>query len=355
MPNKMQIPLIKILLLCLAAGLAVAFGYEPIYYIASNFFQKQINASPWQEIAASSATGIIYLGIVIFFIVILALTIITRNIFRHLVTELRYKELLPPSFDMAKKRGLSETYREIINIFDLFMRSFVLVKQDKDKFAKTIETYLDPSLTQQIHDRKLSELYLGGRKKTATVFFSDLRGFTTLTENTDPNKVVTILNEYISMATKIIDKNKGKVNKFIGDAILAVFEEAPKYADYVESDKAVIAALDIQREFKNLMKKWLTEIDPLLNLGLGIGIARGEIIAGNIGSEARMEYTVIGDTVNFASRLCSIAKDGEIIISDYVFKLLEKVLDVEVLPETSVKGKSGMYEIYSVKNRKMIV
>ncbi len=302
-----------------------------------------------------SIIGIFYLGLSVYFIITLTLGIFSKHILNYLVKELRYKELLPPTFSIEKKRSFKEAYKDIINIFDVFIRNFILVKQDKDKFAKTVETYLDPSLTQQIYDRNINEIYLGSKKKTATIFFSDLRGFTALTESLDPNKIIKILNQYFSCATKIIDNNKGKVNKFIGDAVLAVFEEAPKYMNYIEADKAIIAALDIQTNFKILMKKWRDEIDPLLNLGLGIGIARGEIIVGNIGSEERMEYAVIGDTVNFASRLCDIAKDGQVIISDYIYKLLENDLEVDVLPATTVKGKSGMYDIYSVKTRKMIV
>src|SRR5208337_3902783 len=127
----------------------------------SDFFQKKINVSPWQEIASSAIIGIFYLGILVYLIIIFALGNFSKHVLNYLIKELRYKELLPPSFNMKKKRSFREAYKDITNIFDIFIRNFILVKQDKDKFVKTVETYLDPSLTQQIHDRNINEIYLG--------------------------------------------------------------------------------------------------------------------------------------------------------------------------------------------------
>jgi adenylate cyclase len=215
--------------------------------------------------------------------------------------------------------------------------------------------HLDPNVKKEIERRDINEIYIGNKTKTGTILFSDLRGFTSISEFYSPDEVVKILNEYLSESTNIINKYHGIVNKYIGDAILAVFEEAPKYADYMDQDKAILAALDMQVQFQLLLKKWKEEINPLLKIGLGIGLSRGQFVAGNIGSENRMEYTVIGDTVNFASRLCSIAKDGEIIISDDIYTTMENLLIVDVLDPVEIKGKTGKYNIYSVKTRKMLI
>jgi adenylate cyclase len=228
------------------------------------------------------------------------------------------------------------------------------VKQDKDKFAKAVEMHLDPTVKEHLEGRGINEMYLGNKKKTATVLFSDLRGFTSFTESHEPDDVVTVLNEYFSEATRIINLHKGKVNKYIGDAILAVFEEAPKYKDYLDCDQALMAALDMQAKFRVLSNRWREKIDPTINVGLGIGLARGTVTAGTIGSEERMEYTVIGDTVNFASRLCSKASDGQVLISDDIYSLVSKFTEVMPLPPVEVKGKSGTYSLYSVITRKMV-
>jgi class 3 adenylate cyclase len=355
MANRTKAPVKRIFISSIVIGLLIAFGYIPLSRLLLDVADKYVKISPWEEIAATSVLGIVYFGLLIYFFVMFILGMFSQSILTHLVKELRSKELLPIKFQMGKRMGFSHTYRDIIKIFDSFIQSFMAVKQDKEKFAKTVETYLDPHLKKEIDDRKIGEIFIGGKKKIATIFFCDLRGFTSMTETYDPNKVILILNDYLSMATKIIAKNNGRVNKYIGDAILAVFEEAPKYRDFLDPDKAIIAALDIQTQFGMLVRKWKEEIEPNLNIGLGVGLARGEVITGNIGSEDRMEFTVIGDTVNFASRLCSKACDGQVLISEEIYRKVEHLVEVESLAPVAVKGKTGMYNIYSVKTRKMIV
>jgi adenylate cyclase len=135
---------------------------------------------------------------------------------------------------------------------------------------------------------------------------------------------------------------------------MAVFDEAPKYMDYLDADKAIIAAVDIRSMFQPLIKKWKERLGDDFKVGIGIGLARGEIVSGNMGSEKRMEYTVIGDTVNTASRLCSTAQDGQIIIMEDIYRLVEHLVDAEELPPVCLKGKSGCYNIYNVKARNML-
>ncbi len=354
MSRKAKAPVTGIFLASVIIGLLIAFGYVPLNSLVTSTINKFLKIEPWVDIASISVMGIVYFGILIYFFVMSMLGVFSKHVLSHLVKELRSKELLPIKFKPHKSMGFKHTYHDIINIFDSFIQAFVTVKQDKDKFARTVETYLDPHLKKEIDGRGIGEIYIGGKKKTMTVFFSDLRGFTRLTETYEPAKVISILNDYLSMATKMIDKNGGRVNKYIGDAVMAVFEEQAKYRDYSDPDKAIISAIDIQAQFTVLMEKWKKELIPDLNLGLGIGLARGEVIAGNIGSEERMEYTVIGDTVNFASRLCSKAANGQVLISDDIYKIMEHMIEIDVLPPVEVKGKTGLFNIYSVKTRKML-
>ncbi len=355
MAKKVAVPVNRIVLMSIIIGLLISFGYEPLYVIIHGIIKDMSNNSPWAELAATGFMGILYLGMLIYFFVIFVLSIFAKNVLGNLVKELRSKELLPHKFKMTKSKLFGKVYEDITTIFDSFIQMFLLVKQDKDKFSKTLERHLDPSLKKEIDERGINEIYLGGKKKNATIIFSDIRGFTAITEYHDPDIVVKILNEYFTCVTKIINANKGRVNKFIGDAIMAVFEEPPKYIDYMDADKAIIAALDMQSQFHILIKKWKKEIDPDLKIGLGVGLAKGEIVTGNIGSEDRMEYTVIGDSVNLASRLCSIADEGQVIISDDIYKIVEHLVEVDMLAAIEIKGKTGTYNIYSVKTRKMIV
>ncbi len=354
MPSKKRVPVKRMFLSSAIIGLLIAFGYEPLHGILSDTLLKKVNISPWEDITASVILGIFYLGLLIYLFVMMNLSLFASGILKHMVTQMRCKEILPPGFHMKKMGGYSNSYSNILKIFDLFIHSFLNVKQDKDKFKSSLGKYLDPSLHKEIEQRGINEIYVGGKKKTATIFFSDIRGFTSYTENSEPEKVVMMLNEYFTIATKAIQKNRGRVNKYIGDAVMAVFEEAPKYIDYLDADKAILSALDIQVQFAMKLKEWQQK-DPALNIGLGIGLARGEIITGNMGSEERLEYTVIGDTVNFASRLCGTALHGQIIISEEVYNQVESLVEVDSLPPVEVKGKSGFHNVYSVKTRKMLI
>ncbi len=352
--TKMRPPYKKTLGYSLLAGALIALGYIPLGKYAVETAGKYITISPWQEAAASVVMGIVYFGLLIYLFAVIITGIFAKNTLQYMASELRSRELLPIKFKTTKLGWFGGTYRDIAALFDSFIRSFMACKLEKDKFSKTINTFLDPNVRKEMEDRGADEIYIGGKKINATIFFSDLRGFTAMTEYYDPDKVIAILNDYLSMATKITVKYGGRVNKYMGDAVLAVFEEASKYRNVLDYDNAVLAALEIQREYRALMKKWKEEIDPLLNLGLGIGLSRGRVVSGNIGSETRMEHTVIGDTVNLASRLCSKAKDGQTIISEEMYRLMESMLEVDVLEPVEVKGKTGLYNIYSVLTRKII-
>jgi class 3 adenylate cyclase len=348
-------PVLRIFVISVIIGILIAFGYSPLYQIIDGLFRENFKLGVWGEIMATCALGAVYLGLLIYFFSVFVVEIVTKNILNYLVRELRHRELLPATFKFRKQSGFKNIYSDIKKIFDTFIQLFLSVKQDKDKFAKAIDMHCDPTVKQQIEERGINEMYLGGKKKKATILFSDLRGFTSFTEFHDANDVVTILNQYLGEATKIVNKNKGKVNKYIGDAIMAVFEEPSKYIDYLDADKAILTALDMQTQFQLLLKQWKKDIDPMMDIGLGIGLARGEVVAGTIGSEERMEYTLIGDAVNLSSRLCSIALDGQVLISDDIYSQVQNFVVVDSLPPVEIKGKTGMYNLYSVTNRKMIV
>lgn len=341
-------------LLSLAVGFAFVWAYEPSAetirpFVESNFKE----AAKYHDliifaVMAAAASCVVYL------ISFIAVSDLASKIYAYMIGTMSKKQLLPLAFKPRVRFAFKGVYADMTAVINSLADMLQSFKKDKDKFEKTVELYLDPIVKQEIDSRGIHEVYIGGKKKTATVFFSDLRGFTSFTETHDPDKVVEVLNEYLSVSTKIIDKYKGRVNKYIGDAVMAVFEEPPKYADYLDCDKAVMASLEIRDNFERMLSVWKAKIDPLMSIGLGIGLARGVVISGNIGSSERMEHTVIGDKVNFASRLCSTAKNGEIIISDDIYSLLMSKLEVETLAPCEIKGKAGTHNIYSVKTRRML-
>jgi len=193
-----------------------------------------------------------------------------------------------------------------------------------------------------------SEKWLNGKRSDASVVFTDIRGFTAYCESKDPEEVVEHLNQYFSIATKAILDQGGYVDKFIGDAVLGVFGVPVYHSDHIK--RAVKASLIIQKELLKASKETGSEL--LANVGIGIN--SGELVSGNIGSEVKMEYTVIGDTVNVASRLNHLAGSGEIIIGSNIQKELSHMIKTEALPSCEIKGISGLVETYKVLNMKEV-
>lgn len=180
--------------------------------------------------------------------------------------------------------------------------------------------------------------WLKGTRNKATILFGDVRGFTAFAESKAPEQVVEALNTYLEMATRVIIKYGGYVDKFIGDAVLGVFGVPVYRQDHVE--RAVRAALYLQEE---LSKESL--YGNKLLASVGISIHTGEVVAGNVGSQSKMEYTVIGDSVNLASRLNAFAGPGEVIVSREVSDHLGRSLETEHLGQKGVKGKSEPVDI----------
>ncbi|MBI5896060.1 MAG: HAMP domain-containing protein, partial [Desulfobacterales bacterium] len=183
--------------------------------------------------------------------------------------------------------------------------------------------------------------WLKGTSNEASIIFGDVRGFTAFAEARAPEQVVEALNTYLEIATGVIIKFGGFIDKFIGDAILGVFGLPVSRQDHVE--RAVRAAMYLQEE----LRKQATGGNELL-AAVGISIHTGTVVAGNVGSQSRMEYTVIGDTVNLASRLNAFAGPGEVIVSQQVKEQLGILIETKSLGLLPIKGKSEPVEAFKV-------
>lgn len=211
----------------------------------------------------------------------------------------------------------------------------------KDTFGKAV----DPKVRDHLLKGNIS---LGGEIKNVTVLFSDIRGFTSVSEQLSPEEIVRWLNRYFNRMSACVNRNGGFVNKFIGDAILAVFGAPAELEN--QAEKALQAALEMRNALVELNNEFAADNIP--NIRIGIGIHSGPVIAGNIGSESRMEYTVIGDTVNTASRLEGLCKEfgKDLIISADVKKLISQNFGLSVSAPISVqiRGKTENQEIYFI-------
>lgn len=191
-------------------------------------------------------------------------------------------------------------------------------------------------------------MVLGGENRHIAVLFVDIRGFTPMSESLQPEQVVEILNEYLTLTTTSIFKNGGTLDKFIGDATMAVFNAPFDLDDYIY--RAVCTALDIAAGSDELEKKLMQRFGKSVSFGIGVNC--GPAVVGNIGCDFRMDYTAIGDTVNTAARLESNAKRGQILISSEVYEAVKDRIEATRIGVIPLKGKKDGALVYEVQGRK---
>ena len=204
------------------------------------------------------------------------------------------------------------------------------------------ERFFTPQLAKRIAESSES-LRLGGEKRQIAVLFTDIRGFTAMAEALRPDDMATLLTEYLSGMVECVFRYNGTLDKFIGDSVMAQWGAPLGGPD--DADQAMASAIDMMREMDTLNARWRDEGRPQLVHGVGLNF--GEAFAGNIGSERRLEYTVIGDTVNTAARLCAAA-EGEILLSDDFRKMLSKPPTLTECPPMEFKNKSQPVKVYRV-------
>lgn len=218
----------------------------------------------------------------------------------------------------------------------------------KKKIASAFRKYVAPQVVDGIMKSGQYQIKLGGENRDIAVLFVDIRGFTPLSESLEPEQVVEILNEYLNLTTNAIFKNSGTLDKFIGDATMAVFNAPFDLEDY--EMQALRAAKDIVAGARALEESCEKRFGKKVTFGVGVNC--GEAVVGNIGCETRMDYTAIGDTVNTAARLEANAKAGQVLISQRIYeRVKDKNVTVHPIGEIPLKGKSKglfVYELLSI-------
>lgn len=235
----------------------------------------------------------------------------------------------------------------IVTMIFGYLHRFLLEGKNKEKIKKAMGKYISDDIMERVV-KNIDELKLGGKRATVTVLFADIRGFTTMSEQMSAEEVSNILNEYFTEIEPIITKHNGIINKFIGDAVMAIFGEP--ILDKRHALNAVKCANDMLKKVRKLQHKWLEEGKPRIEIGIGINT--GEVFVGNIGSERRMEYTVIGDTVNLASRIENYNKiyKTNFLIGASTFNEVKNFVDVIRISDVQIRGKSQKLDLYEVLN-----
>lgn len=226
-----------------------------------------------------------------------------------------------------------------------YTHKFVLENRSKEKVKSAMGKYMSQDVMKKVI-QDIDNLGLGGKRANVTVLFSDIRGFTSMSEQMTPQQVSEILNEYFTEMEPIITKYNGVINKFIGDAVMAIFGEPIQDKNHAQN--AVKCAYSMLEKVKELQKKWAQEGKPKIEIG--VGISTGEVFVGNIGSVNRMEYTVIGDTVNLASRLEGYNKTykTKLLISPNTYEEVKSIVDVIKISDVQIRGKVNKMNIYEV-------
>ena len=222
---------------------------------------------------------------------------------------------------------------------------YLIEDSKKEKIQNAMGKYLSYDVMQNVV-QNIDNIELGGKRADISVLFADIRNFTSISESMDANSVTDILNEYFSALVPIIEQTGGILNKFMGDAVLAIFKDEKNNSNHALN--AVKCANKMLKKVKHLQEKWIDEGKPKIEIG--IGISSGEAFIGNIGSKERLEYTVIGDTVNTASRIENYNKvyHTNFLISETTYERVKKYVDVITIKNVLIRGKTNRINIYEV-------
>ncbi len=233
----------------------------------------------------------------------------------------------------------------IFLVYDRLEAGRLKEKKEKEKVKGLFGRYVASTVVDKL--MKEAEIKLGGVKEEVTILFTDVRDFTKLSEKLPPEKIVSLLNKHFDVLTEVVLKYEGTLDKYIGDSAMVVFNVPIKQEDH--AFRAVMSAIEMQKEIKKLNKILKREKENEINIG--IGIATGEAVVGNIGSYKFMDYTAIGDTVNTASRLNGAAGPGEIVMNEKTYKMVKnRIKDYDIDPDIiKVKGKEKALKVFRIK------
>ncbi|MBC7474825.1 MAG: adenylate/guanylate cyclase domain-containing protein [Candidatus Sericytochromatia bacterium] len=231
----------------------------------------------------------------------------------------------------------------------IYSYRFLIEEKEQRRVRGVFKRYMSPALVEEAlrNPNKIPSLDIC-TKKFVTILFSDIAGFTTMSEKFPPEEVKRILDEYLTAMTDIVFANNGVLDKYIGDAVMAIYGNINSVDNADDAFRCVKTGIEMQEKMKDLRKKWVAEGSVAMQIR--IGIHSGEALVGNFGSPLKMDYTVIGDTVNTAARLEGLNKEFStgIIISQSTYELITNEIDVRSLGPVPVKGKSEAIHVYEV-------
>lgn len=329
----------------------IPFSHQPMYGIEfhANALQTILNYNyklplPW----------ITNLGIIVFTTLFLALLFQYFSFWKGLVVLSIFSLafFLISCFLFEFYNVYLEAIPPLIAAFLIYLltliHNFIQEQKEKRRVTQLFGRYVEASVVEKLLAATEEDIQLGGVRQEITVLFMDIRGFTTLSENLTSEEVVKILNSFLDIVVEVVFQKEGTLDKFIGDAAMVIYNAPLPVANHAL--RAVETAEAIMDRIETLQEKLLEVYGRTIEFGFGINT--GEAIVGNVGSKQRMEYTAIGDAVNLAARLESVAEPREILISPEVYKRVKEYYYVDNLGQKEIKGKSQPLEIYKIRGKK---
>src|SRR5712692_1028292 len=249
------------------------------------------------------------------------------------------KAIAAGNFQISLRASSRDEIGDLVAAFNQMAKSL----REKEMIKQAFTRYVAREVVEEIL-KDPEQISLTGERREVSVLFSDIRGFTPLSERLSPEEVVALLNEFYTLMIDTIFQHEGTLDKFLGGAVMAVFGAPISHPDH--SIRAIRTAVAMQAGIEELSKKRVQEgKDPI---AIGIGVSAGEAVAGTVGAENRMGYTVLGDRVNLAARLETVAKPGQILISQWTYEKVDKLVKARSLGYFKVKGKEEEVEVYEV-------
>jgi len=295
---------------------------------------------------------VLLVGIIILFMMVSLRSFLTRKVIASLEAiasaNRRLKDDDPAARDVVlpadapkEIRQIAESRKQMLDmIFKVSEERLHLMNFIKDTFGR----YLSKKVVEEILASPEGQK-IGGQSKTVTILMSDIRGFTYMSENNDPEKIVSLLNRYLERMSKVILSYGGTIDEFMGDAILAIFGGPEQHAD--DPERAVACGIAMQNSLAELNEEFVKEGFPPLEMGIGINT--GTVVIGNIGSEVRIKYGIVGSAVNMASRIESNTTGGEVFVGESTYELVKSSAVVDKPRTVMMKGLKRPLVYYPAK------
>ncbi|UCH13007.1 MAG: response regulator, partial [Bacteroidales bacterium] len=266
----------------------------------------------------------------------------TGKVFRYITKPWEENELRMTIENARQLYTLQENNKALMNKLQQHV-------EEQERTLKLFVKYVPEQVVEKSLSAGSSSIFEGELRNIA-VLFCDIRGFTPMSEELSPKEVVSFLNDYYSIMTETIKSHNGTVNQFVGDEVFAAFGAPVSYPD--NETNAIYCGIDMMKNLSKINDKYRNKFKREIQMGIGINC--GEVIAGNLGSEDRIDYSVTGDTVNTAKRIESLTQEhpNSILISDSIYKKTKNIIDVKAWEPLYVKGKKDKILVYEILNTK---